>query len=453
MQYESTINEALDDSKCIVLCRYDINSLNLQTFSDTLSTHPKVFIGTREFNNDDYYLTTDHFLDKKSEKLKINNWLKNIKNSYDNKKNLTKSNEIYSLLYSAMCEGVCIHEIIYDKYGNAIEYEILDVNPAYESITGLNKKDIIGKRACEVYKTVDPPYIEIYSKVVSTGNPITFETYFEPMKKYFHISTVCLGEKGKFATIFSDITDFVKLQKELKSAKEEAEVANELKSEFLANMSHEFRTPLNAIIGFTDMVLSGSYGKLSDKINQYLNNVSKSGKHLLNLVNALLDISKIEAGKADLIYENFNSKQIINEIILTFESMITLKSISLEVQLSNNNIDADMGKFKQIIYNLVGNAVKFTPEGGKVSVYSDINNGNLTVTIEDTGIGIAEQDRDKVFAEFKQISSNYGRKQEGTGLGLALTKRLIELHRGIIDFESEKDIGSKFWFSIPIQRK
>jgi signal transduction histidine kinase len=352
-----------------------------------------------------------------------------------------------------MCEGVCIHEIIYDKNGNAIEYEILDVNPAYESITELNKKDIIGKRACEVYKTVDPPYIEIYSKVVSTGNSITFETYFEPMKKYFHISAVYLGEKGKFATIFSDITNFVKLQNELKSAKKEAEAANKLKSEFLANMSHEFRTPLNAIIGFTDMIISGSYGKLSDKINLYLNNVSKSGKHLLNLVNALLDISKIEAGKADLFYENFNSKQIINEIILTFESMITLKSISLEVQLSNINIDADVGKFKQIIYNLVGNAVKFTPEGGKVSVYSDINNDNLTVTIEDTGIGIAKRDRDEVFAEFKQISSNYGRKQEGTGLGLALTKRLIELHRGIIDFESEKDMGSKFWFSIPIQRK
>jgi len=442
MKYESTINKALNDSKCIVLCRYDIKSLDLQALSDSLSNHPKVFIGTRELNNDDYYLTTDHFLSGESEKLKVNNWLKNIENSYDNKKRLVESEKIYSLLYSAMSEGVCIHEILYDEDGKAVEYEILDVNPAYESILGLKKEDVIGKRASDIYKTDKPPYIEIYSKVASTGNPITFETYFEPMNKYFHISAVYLGEKDKFATIFSDITDFVKLQKELKNAKEAAEAANKIKSEFIANMSHEFRTPLNAIIGFTDMILTGVYGKLSDKVVKYLNNVSTSGKHLLNLVNDILDISKIEAGKMELSYGNFSSKQVIYEIILTFESMVTLKNINLEIRLSDTNINADMGKFRQIIYNLVSNAVKYTPENGKIFIYSDINNNELVITVEDTGIGIAKENYSKVFSKFKQIDSSYSRNQEGTGLGLALSSYTVALFILSLKKVRDQDFGS-----------
>ena len=230
---------------------------------------------------------------------------------------------------------------------------------------------------------------------------------------------------------------------------EEIKQATELKTEFLANMSHEFRTPLNAIIGFSDMMLSGSYGKLSKKQLQYLNNISFSGKHLLNLVNDLLDISKIESGNMTLNCEKFNTAILLKEIIATLKPFADSKNIDIKSIAQDILITADRVRVRQIVYNLLNNAIKFTPENGEVIIKSDINNNKLIIMVEDTGIGIAEKDYDKIFAHFKQIDSSYSRKQEGTGLGLVLTKKLVELHNGSIHFDSEEGKGSRFWFILP----
>ncbi|OGI18390.1 MAG: hypothetical protein A2287_08075 [Candidatus Melainabacteria bacterium RIFOXYA12_FULL_32_12] len=229
----------------------------------------------------------------------------------------------------------------------------------------------------------------------------------------------------------------------------QAQEATRLKSEFLANMSHEFRTPLNAIIGFSEMILAGNYGSLAPKQSDYLNNVVISGKHLLQLVNDVLDLSKIESGNMELHYEKFDSGNIIKQTIATLNNMAIKKDISIDLQLSDVIVYGDSVRFKQVIYNLLSNAIKFTEENGRVSVYTSITQGNLKVEVQDTGIGISPRDRHKIFTQFSQIDSSYSRKQEGTGLGLTLIKKLIELHKGYIDFESEEGKGSKFWFILP----
>lgn len=226
--------------------------------------------------------------------------------------------------------------------------------------------------------------------------------------------------------------------------------ATKMKSEFLASMSHEFRTPLNAIIGFSEMLLSEDYGKLSEKQKKFMNNVALSGKHLLRLVNDILDLSKVESGNLELNYEMFDVNYAIFETVSILKGMATKKNISIETKLEENTIiNADVVRFKQIMYNLLSNAVKFTENNGKISINSVFMDGNLKVEVVDTGIGISFDNRDKVFQEFRQVDSSYARKQEGTGLGLTLTKKIVEIHNGYIDFESEELKGSKFWFVLP----
>lgn len=226
--------------------------------------------------------------------------------------------------------------------------------------------------------------------------------------------------------------------------------ATKLKSEFLASMSHEFRTPLNAIIGFSEMLLSDDYGNLNDKQKKFMNNVAISGKHLLKIVNEILDLSKIESGNIELSYELFDVNFTILETVSILTSMAIKKNISVETNLEENIIiNADTGRFKQIMYNLLSNAIKFTEDNGKIVINSVFIDDNLKIEVIDTGIGISAENRNKIFHEFRQINSSYARKQDGTGLGLTLTKKLIEMHDGYIDFESEEGKGSKFWFVLP----
>jgi len=223
-----------------------------------------------------------------------------------------------------------------------------------------------------------------------------------------------------------------------------------LKSEFLASMSHEFRTPLNAIIGFSDMLLSEDFGTLNEKQKKFMNNVALSGKHLLRLVNDILDLSKVESGNLEFNYEMFDVNYAIFETVSILKGMAIKKNISIETQLQENIIiNADTVRFKQIMYNLLSNAVKFTEDNGKIFINSIFEDGNLRIEISDTGIGISYENKDKVFQEFSQIDSSYARKQDGTGLGLTLTKKLVEMHNGSVDFESEEGQGSKFWFILP----
>ena len=233
-----------------------------------------------------------------------------------------------------------------------------------------------------------------------------------------------------------------------------AEEANRTKSEFLANMSHELRTPLNSVIGFSQVLIDEKLGELNEKQSKYMSNIYKSGSHLLDLINNILDISKIESGNMDYVPENINLSETVNDTVVLVEPMANKKEIYLnyEDESGNIKIQADRMKFKEILYNLLGNAIKFTPEKGEVFVKSKIIDDHIQVSVSDTGVGIPEEKYQSIFDPFKQADSSPTRKYGGTGLGLALVKKYVEIHGGDIRVESEVGKGSTFTFTIPIKK-
>ena len=226
-----------------------------------------------------------------------------------------------------------------------------------------------------------------------------------------------------------------------------------LKSVFLANMSHELRTPLNSILGFSEVLQEKMFGDLNQKQEEYLNYINESGRHLLSLITDILDLSKIEAGKLEMEPAEMG----IGDLLKDSLNMVKVKALKHGIELYLNledgipEIYADERKVKQIVFNLLSNAVKFTPNGGKVGIEALKAKEYIRVTVWDTGIGIKEEDKEKVFREFQQLDSGVDKRYEGTGLGLVLSKRLVEMHGGRIWAESELGKGSRFSFTLPIR--
>lgn len=240
---------------------------------------------------------------------------------------------------------------------------------------------------------------------------------------------------------------------ELKVLRDEAVRANRHKSEFLANMSHELRTPLNAIIGFSDVLRERMFGELNDKQGEYVEDIHSSGRHLLSLINDILDLSKIEAGHMELNRGAFDLPAAIENSLVLVRERASRHAIRIESHIDDRlgEYVGDERKLKQIMLNLLSNAIKFTPDEGQVSVWAIKDELAVRISVQDTGIGIAADDIKRVFDEFQQANSNPDVNYEGTGLGLALTRTFVEMHGGEINVESEPNKGSTFSFTLPLE--
>ena len=273
------------------------------------------------------------------------------------------------------------------------------------------------------------------------------EAYYS--EKYIDVSSA-VGAAISYNIKDIELSDIFKTQLQaLAESVVETKAAEKIKTEFLANISHELRTPLNAIIGFSEILSEKLFGDLNEKQTEYVHEIRVSGIHLLEMINEILDISKIEANAMSLNKSEFMISQATDEVINVLNPLLSKKSISLEKNIKNGKVFADFQKIKQILYNLLSNAIKFSHDGGKIKVQVGFDKNTLTLEVKDYGIGIEAKNQKKIFEKFIQLENAYTKKESSTGLGLTITKELVEMHKGTIRVKSDIKKGATFIVKVP----
>lgn len=364
---------------------------------------------------------------------------------------LKESEEKYRKLVEYSPFAIAVHQ-----YG-----KLVYVNKAVIELIGTNSADnLIGKAALDF---VHPDYKKIAIERIQQlhGENETVPTYEEKFIRYdgriidVEVTAIKIIYQGQpsIQVIIHDITERKKSEK-MRIENEKLALASKAKSEFLANMSHELRTPLNSIIGFSELMTMNT--SLDNKQKHYLDNILTSGKFLLNLINDILDLSKVEAGKIDLVIDKIDVPSVMDETLTLIKEKASKHNVILKKELDPalSYIEADQQRLKQILFNLLSNAVKFSKqEGGTVTLTAKKEGDMAKFSVSDTGIGIREEDKEKLFSTFEQLDSGITKKYGGTGLGLAITKKLVELQGGRITVESRHGEGSTFTFYLPIGGK
>jgi PAS domain S-box-containing protein len=358
-------------------------------------------------------------------------------------------------------------------------------NKGAERLTGYAKHEAIGRHVSLLYPEEERVFLqnEVIAPLNRQGN---HEVTVRMRKKsgenfYAHLSLSLLRDAEGAATgmigYAMDVTEAKRAEEEIRTLNQElerrvserteelrianeqleqrnqeVEQANRMKSEFLARMSHDLRTPMNAIVGFSDLLAEQGEGPLNETQQLFVQRIQAGAKHLLDLISDLLDLSKIEAGRMALRREEFSAADAVNDVVSVLRPLADVKGISLNSSVPGRlSVHADRTRFKQVLYNLVSNAVKFTPQGGSVQVEARQQQDSVLFAVTDTGIGISAQDQEAIFNEFHQAHAGEAQAREGTGLGLAISRRLVELHGGSIWVESEPDRGSRFSFTLPVE--
>jgi PAS domain S-box-containing protein len=349
------------------------------------------------------------------------------------------------------------------------EGKVIEFNPAAEQTFGYKRQETIGKPMADLIipRLLRDQHRRGLVRYLTTGEgPILNQrielTAMRADGTEFpvEVTVTRISRQGPamFTAYIRDLTaqkaqeEVHRRSRDLEEQNVRIQEANRLKSEFLANMSHELRTPLNGVIGFSEYMIDEKAGPLNAEQKEYLNDVLASAKHLLQLINDVLDLAKIEAGKMELNPETFAIKEVIGEVCTIIEPMASKKNITMSVEAPAEAVlvTIDPVKFKQVLYNLLSNAVKFTPENGDIKLTASLEDPErMQVEVKDTGIGIKTEDLTRLFHEFEQLDSGLGRPQQGTGLGLALTKKIVELQGGSITVESQFGKGSTFTVALP----
>jgi PAS domain S-box-containing protein len=365
--------------------------------------------------------------------------------------------EKYQSLYSAMNEGVCLHKIIYDNKGKAVDYRFTDINPAYESITGLKKEKVIGAKASQIYRTANPPFLNIYTKVAETREPSLIETYFPPLKKYFIISAFS-PEKGTLATVYTDITERYETERELIDAKDQAETAlRKLKraqsqliqsarlaalGKLSAGIAHEINNPLSIISGHAQIL---RMEKSPDRagLKKTVEIIEKQVERASSITDQLLQFSK--RIKPRLKRSDVN--ETLKDTLVLLKQQLSQDKIKIVKQLSSKHvfIQADSLQLQQVFLNLIVNASHAMPNGGTLTINTMVKDGNLEIKFTDTGCGIPERNLSKLFEPF------FTTKKDGTGLGLSIAYGIIKAHEGDIKVRSEEGKGTTFIIILPYE--
>ena len=342
-----------------------------------------------------------------------------------------------------------------DTNGNVNEW-----NQKVESITGFSKKEVMGynlveTRITDEYKESVQNVLKKALKGKETSNyEVPLFTKSGQRVMVLLNATTRRNPHGEIVGVVGvgqDITALDQYRSDLKETNFRLEEANQHKSRFISSMSHELRTPLNGILGFSDLLKNQHYGDINATQKDFLNQIEDSGKHLLELISGLLDMAKIESGLMEIDLGVYKTRDIFKSIVSSIQPQLVKKKLKLTqlVDPTVEEIVCDLTKLKQIIINLLSNSIKYTPENGTIELTFSTDEDFIKVFVLDNGIGISKLDQKKIFNEFSQANRFRDEALGGTGIGLALSKRLVELHGGEIGLESQENVGSKFWFTLP----
>ncbi len=378
---------------------------------------------------------------------------------------LKESEEKFRSLYSSMAEGVAIHKVLYGSSNEAVDYVIIDINPAYEHIIGLKRNVVIGKKASQLYGTGKPPYLDIFAQVAESGNPALLEAFFEPMNKHFRI-LITSPEKGKFATVFEDITHRKQIEEELRLARDNLEVQVQERTKELENVndelknsndelqqfayvtSHDLQEPLRTIASFTQLLDRRYKGKLDSDADEFMDYIVDASKRMQSLIKDLLEYSKVTSKGEE--FKLVNTKEIVKNIISDFH--VILDENNGEVTCDSlPEVYANERLLTQVFQNLISNAIKYRKpeEPPRVHISSRKEGHEFVFSISDNGIGIDPEYFDRIFMIFQRLHTQG--EYEGTGIGLAIVKKIIDQHGGRIWVESELGKGSTFYFTLPMK--
>lgn len=366
---------------------------------------------------------------------------------------LLESEKRYRFLFMNLHRGFAYHRVITDRHGNIADLEFMMVNDAYEKMFGLEDQNIVGKLYSDIFPEGLVDFEEgLFEKVINEGKSIYLNEIYSNVFAKWYSMAVYSPQKEHIAVVVTDIDEKKKSEIELKRAKEDAEKANKSKSEFLANMSHEIRTPLNGVVGMIDLTLLTN---LDSEQRDNLSTAKSCASSLLKIINDILDFSKMEAGKLFIDNVNFDIRQLVEEIFKSQSPLADKKGLDFNYSFYSGIpqfLKGDPNRLKQVLNNLIGNAIKFTEHGEvNIAVKKSLIEKDLVelkFSVSDTGIGISDEEKGKLFKTFSQVDSSISRKFGGTGLGLVISRQLVEMLGGRMWIESEKGKGSTFHFTV-----